>query len=232
MIALAAYAGRGTPRLVDTDRALGAILMERILPGEVFRAWGNRIERSHVSMPLICELPLPMDALDGLPTFAAWLEKAFREFRQRFDDSHGFLGHIEAAERSWRVLREQYPENYLLHGDLHHENILKDASRGWVAIDPKGVIGPKPMEAGRFLHNFLEDEIDGVESFADASIDDLCQVLDVRLDVFADTMDVPRDDLARANYVDAVLSFCWTLNSNPAYSDFQPVEASFQLLTN
>ena len=29
----------------------------------------------------------------------------------------------------------------LLHGDLHHWNILSDADRGWMAIDPKGVIG-------------------------------------------------------------------------------------------
>ena len=37
----------------------------------------------------------------------------------------------------------------LLHGDLHHYNVLPDSERGWLAIDPKGwavedgfVVGP------------------------------------------------------------------------------------------
>lgn len=41
----------------------------------------------------------------------------------------------------------------LLHGDLHHENILLDAERGWLAIDPKGVIGELEFELGAWLRN-------------------------------------------------------------------------------
>lgn len=41
-----------------------------------------------------------------------------------------------------------------LHGDLHHDNIL-DASRGWVAIDPKGVLGDPVYElAPSFINPF------------------------------------------------------------------------------
>ncbi|WP_373298360.1 aminoglycoside phosphotransferase family protein [Paludibacterium paludis] len=38
------------------------------------------------------------------------------------------LGHFQRCHR-------------LLHGDLHHDNVLFDSSHGWLAIDPKGVIG-------------------------------------------------------------------------------------------
>lgn len=230
MIALAEYAGRGTPGFVDASEELGATLMQRILPGDRFREWGDSIERSRVPMPLIGELPIPMSAAEGLPSFDQWVSKAFREFRERYGESHAYFTHVSAAESAWRDLRSRHPDNWLLHGDLHHENIIRDAVRGWIAIDPKGVIGPRTMEAGRFLHNFLEDEIEGVAHFADAEIDALCEVLEVRLDSFADTLGWPRADLVLANYIDCVLSFCWTLNGDSTYKDFQPVEASRRML--
>ncbi len=40
----------------------------------------------------------------------------------------------------------------LLHGDFHHFNILL-SERGWLVIDPKGVIGPAEYEAGPLLIN-------------------------------------------------------------------------------
>jgi len=34
----------------------------------------------------------------------------------------------------------------VLHGDLHHENILDFGDAGWLAIDPKRVIGDRAFE--------------------------------------------------------------------------------------
>ena len=44
----------------------------------------------------------------------------------------------------------------LLHGDLHHDNVLFDAQRGWFAVDPKGVIGELEYEVGAALRNPIE----------------------------------------------------------------------------
>ena len=230
MIALRHYAGHLTPRLVDADEALGATLMERILPGGTFRSDEHSIARSWVVLSLHRDLPRRLGRVPGLPHFEDWLSRAFTEFREKFPRTHVFNHHVEKAEAAYAELRGRHPQDWLLHGDLHHENILEDDERGWVAIDPKGVIGPKPMEFGRFLHNFPEDEIDGVNEFAEASIDQIADVLAVRVDTFARGLDLPRQDLLQANYVDAVLSFCWTLNSRPDYADFQPVDASLAIL--
>lgn len=43
-----------------------------------------------------------------------------------------------------------------LHGDLHHDNIL-DASRGWVAIDPKGLIGDPVYELAPSFINPMDE---------------------------------------------------------------------------
>src|SRR5438105_1948740 len=44
----------------------------------------------------------------------------------------------------------------LLHGDLQHYNVLFDARRGWLAIDPKGVVSEVEYEIGAFLRNPFE----------------------------------------------------------------------------
>lgn len=46
----------------------------------------------------------------------------------------------------------------LLHGDLHHFNILLDYKRGWTAIDPSCEIGPSCLEFGSFVGNAGEEE--------------------------------------------------------------------------
>jgi streptomycin 6-kinase len=48
----------------------------------------------------------------------------------------------------------------LIHGDLHHFNILS-SGRGWLAIDPKGVIGPPEYEVGPLLINPIPDFLRG-----------------------------------------------------------------------
>jgi streptomycin 6-kinase len=40
----------------------------------------------------------------------------------------------------------------LLHGDIHHKNILKSAD-GWVAIDPKGIIGESTYDLANVFYN-------------------------------------------------------------------------------
>ncbi|MGB0921012.1 MAG: aminoglycoside phosphotransferase family protein [Alphaproteobacteria bacterium] len=41
----------------------------------------------------------------------------------------------------------------LLHGDLHHTNILQDINRGWVVIDPKGLVGEAEIDCWSYLRN-------------------------------------------------------------------------------
>jgi len=48
----------------------------------------------------------------------------------------------------------QSPENeVVLHGDIHHQNILYDQNSGWLAIDPKGLIGESSFDAVNILFN-------------------------------------------------------------------------------
>ncbi|MEX0955733.1 MAG: aminoglycoside phosphotransferase family protein [Rhizobiaceae bacterium] len=50
-----------------------------------------------------------------------------------------------------RLLDDQHAVRPL-HGDIHHENILL-SPRGWLAIDPKGLIGDPAYDAANMFHN-------------------------------------------------------------------------------
>jgi len=51
--------------------------------------------------------------------------------------------HLISTEREVRVL----------HGDIHHENILESSSRGWLAIDPKNLKGERTYDVANVFYN-------------------------------------------------------------------------------
>jgi Aminoglycoside/hydroxyurea antibiotic resistance kinase len=44
-------------------------------------------------------------------------------------------------------------DTVVLHGDLHHDNILDGGPRGWLAIDPNGLIGERTYDIANLLRN-------------------------------------------------------------------------------
>jgi streptomycin 6-kinase len=55
--------------------------------------------------------------------------------------AHGSILALSAATTS--ELSAEPPEVVVLHGDVHHQNILDFGQRGWLGIDPKRLIGER-----------------------------------------------------------------------------------------
>jgi streptomycin 6-kinase len=103
----------------------------------------------------------------------------------------------------------------LLHGDLHHYNVLSDRARGWCAIDPKGVVGELEYELGAALRN----PIDRPDLFA--SVD----IVERRLEHFGLALGI---DTSRARgwcFAQAVLAAIWSLEDDKSAE----IEAALQL---
>jgi streptomycin 6-kinase len=63
---------------------------------------------------------------------------------------------VGSAHRLYLSLCASQRGPRLLHGDLQHYNVLFDSERGWLAIDPKGVVGEVEYEVGAILRNPIE----------------------------------------------------------------------------
>jgi streptomycin 6-kinase len=61
---------------------------------------------------------------------------------------------IEAAELAERLIADQR-DIKPLHGDLHHENIML-GPRGWLIIDPAGLIGDAALDVANMFSNPLD----------------------------------------------------------------------------
>jgi streptomycin 6-kinase len=64
---------------------------------------------------------------------------------------HG--GILSSAAAMARELLREPQDEVVLHGDLHHGNILDGGSRGWLAIDPKGLVGERGFDFANVLCN-------------------------------------------------------------------------------
>jgi streptomycin 6-kinase len=146
-----AFRGRGMVRVLESED--GAVLLERATPGtslaDAIGSWGDDHATSIIGG--IMRAFSPGEPPSGTPTAESW-GLAFRSYRASGDQQ--VPGHLVAeAQLRYDELCASQRDRRLLHGDLQHSNILFDQTRGWIAIDPKGVIGEPEFEVGPFLRN-------------------------------------------------------------------------------
>lgn len=83
------------------------------------------------------------DRPGGLIPLSIWFESLFA------NESDGFLGRAAATAR--RLLDDA--DAVVLHGDLHHGNVLDFGERGPLAIDPKFLVGNRVFDYTNILCN-------------------------------------------------------------------------------
>lgn len=93
--------------------------------------------------------PIPSDLIPLRTMFASLFKKADAD-RNRGVQSQ----FVEAAAVADELLNNQQ-DVQPLHGDLHHENVLH-GKRGWLALDPKGLIGDPMYDAANMFYNPLD----------------------------------------------------------------------------
>jgi streptomycin 6-kinase len=94
-----------------------------------------------------------------------------------------------------------------LHADLHHENILDFGERGWLAIDPKRVIGERTFE---YTILFCDPDL----GLPHLSIARRPEIFNKRLEVVSKAAGLETRRLLRWILAWAGLSAAWQINDN------------------
>ncbi len=154
--ALRLYDGRGMARLIRADPAEGAILLERLRPGEMLLTLAEEDDEAAtaVAADLMKQLWRPLPDDHPFPTIADW-GKGLKRLRTEFEGGTGPFPKwlVETAEGLYRDLSASMSETVLLHGDLHHWNVMTAERQPWLSIDPKGLAGEGAYEVGPLLNN-------------------------------------------------------------------------------
>lgn len=155
--ALRFFAGRGVVQLLELDLDQGAMLLERLEPGMPLSTVEDDAEATSIAADVLRQLWRPVPPGSPLPLVSDW-GRGFARLRQHFGGGSGPLPVVlvEEAETLFAELISSQAEPALLHGDLHHSNILAARRQPWLAIDPKGVVGEPAYDTGALLRNPAE----------------------------------------------------------------------------
>jgi len=151
---LGAFAANGVARVLEHTG--GAMLLERLQPGNSLAdlSLAGRDEEATQILADVIEKMLPAAAPGDCARVEDW-GKGFARYLATGDELIS-RRLVYAAQRVFADVSASQTHTRLLHGDLHHYNVLFDSRRGWVAIDPKGVIGEVEYEIGAILRNPVE----------------------------------------------------------------------------
>lgn len=142
------YASKKTvAELIGYDKEYNALVIRRVKPGLQVKFESTDVELRNfydlINENLIPEERIAEDA-EGLPTIMGEFEE-YVNASSRFTFRYEFRKVMEAkARKVWDIYFAD-ARKYYLHRDLHRRNILRSKC-GYVAIDPRGAIGPREFE--------------------------------------------------------------------------------------
>lgn len=157
MQTIQALAGTSLPELYDTNSNQGYYIMEKKSPGMMLhaeitdertrvRVMANKWRELHQNP----NISIDQTTFPHIRNWFSVCDNSFEEVPQQWLDQA-----LRYADELNRLNEDQ-----LLHGDLHHENILSDTNHEWSIIDPKGVIGHPYYDVVQYVLNKNESVTD------------------------------------------------------------------------
>jgi streptomycin 6-kinase len=192
------FRGNGAVTVLDHDG--GAMLLERAVRGRPLSelvVCGRDDEATGVLCDVMTALHRPELPAQSFPSIEDW-GRELDEYRASKDMTIP-SALVDRAIGLFAELVGSQGQLRLLHGDLHHDNVLYDDHRGWLAIDPKGVIGESSYEVGAALRNPTED----TTRFAVPSI------IERRIAIICERLGFDRHRLLAWTFAQGVLSAVW-----------------------
>ncbi len=129
------------------------------------------------------------------------LSELFKTLDQKLDIPDEILS---KAKHLRDKLLSTTTEEVLLHGDLHHDNILKNGD-SWLVIDPKGFTGDPAFEPAAYLCNPIPELLQ--ENHAR-------KIIENRINICSAELGIDAQRIADWLYAKSVLCWAWSLEDN------------------
>lgn len=144
---LAWWDGHGAVEVLEREN--GALLMER--PTGSDSLYQRALDGGDAfAVEILCQTNSSLHAVDlpnppVVPNLEAWFQALLetRDRRREVKSGRRWLQHLLETER----------EQVLLHGDIHHRNVLDSGDGRWLAIDPKGIHGERTYDYLNIFRN-------------------------------------------------------------------------------
>lgn len=200
---LKAFESHATPKVIANKDNM--IIMERAVPGITLK--------EHFPLQETEATKILCDVINDLHTAQMPIDHNFyhiKDLLQTLDKEPDILHTFLNKARKLRdKLLSTTTTEVLLHGDLHHENILKNG-HNWMVIDPKGFIGDPAFEPEAYMCNPIPDLLHE---------NNPKQIIIDRIQLCAKNLNIPEQRIYDWFYVKSTLSWAWSLEDklDPSY---------------
>jgi streptomycin 6-kinase len=199
--ALELFNGDGVCKLLKADRVNSAILIEKITPGIPLSTLHDDDEATKVLGTVIARIHKPLPEQHRFITIEGWAT-VISEYMKKYKNGNGPLPMtlVNKANGLFKQLIATSAEPVLVHGDLHHDNVLLSDERGWIAIDPKGVVAEPAYEVAAMIRNPYQKL---------KNIKDLEPLLNRRIAILAEELGFNRQRILGWCFAQTILSAVW-----------------------
>lgn len=203
--ALRLWDGHGAARLLEAKPDDGALLIERLDPGTMLVevAESDDAAGTVIAAGMLRQLWRPVPEAHGLRPLESWCDAYDRNREALSRGDGGFPAALfQRADAMRRDLLASVTMPTVLHGDLHHFNVLRAQRAPWLAIDPKGLVGDRCFDVCQFFRNprRVPPEVNRR-----------------RLDRFCAELGLDRARTKAWCFVHAVLDACWDFEDGNAW---------------
>lgn len=214
--ALMAFEGFGVVQIFSENT--GLLLLECAVPGMSLKSYfpEKDDEAINITAKVIERLhKAPIPNTHAFPRVKDWLEAL----------NSGLEIPVQTLQKAREIrdkLLKTADPDILLHGDLHHDNILQN-SNDWVVIDPKGVIGEPAYEVAAFIRNPIPELLNHPDS---------PNIIHNRVTRFAELLELPSQRILDWCFVQAVLSWVWAIEDGCDNTYSKNLTAFFERYTD
>jgi streptomycin 6-kinase len=191
----------GVPKLYKCDENFKSYLMEHLQPGHSLKHFvrqGNDDEATRI----ICQT---IQKLHSQQCHAQQF-RHLSEFTKTISILEGKIESelVSKAQKLFQELTSDRSNDIVLHGDLHHDNILASDSE-WKAIDPHGYVGNPAAEVGTMIRNALD---------CFSKNDSLKQIINRRLQILAAELPYDMQKIKSWAFCITALSGAWSVEDH------------------
>jgi len=150
---------------------------------------------------IICEVVKQLHSIDGArPKKLKTLEENFQILLIKAKEAESDPILSDASLVARKLISTQ-TDILVLHGDIHHHNIMQSSNRGWLAIDPQCLLGERTYDLANLFFNPF-DCFDIVEN---------SERIQLYCDVFADKLNLDPLRILEFAFAYGCLSACWEI---------------------
>lgn len=209
--ALRAFAGFGAVNVLVEDD--GLLLLERAIPGNTLTSCFPA--RDNEAILIACNV---MKRLHQAPKPEAGTFPCIKDWLMAFNKDWNIPAQYLYKARQLRdFLLATADQPVLLHGDLHHDNILQN-DHDWLVIDPKGVIGEPAYEAAAFIRNPIPQLL---------AQENIVNIIRQRITLVSTAINLPRERIFDWCFVQAILAWVWSLEDGYDATSFKQLAQVF-----